>query len=129
MCAADGTLRPHYQGFSDWLKRTPDERIAQKREEAERAFHRLGITFAVYGEDSGTERLIPFDLVPRIIPAAEWETLEAGLIQRVTALNLFLGDIYHDKKIVSAGIVPADKVLGNAQYRPEMEGMTVPGGI
>src|SRR4051794_17731098 len=83
MHTADASIRPHYQPFAAWLAETPAGRIAQKREEAERAFHRLGITFAVYGEDSGTERLIPFDLVPRIIPSAEWAGLERGLTQRV----------------------------------------------
>ena len=129
MCAADGALRPHYQGFSDWLKRTPAEQIAQKRGEAERAFHRIGITFAVYGEDAGTERLIPFDIVPRIIPAGEWRTLERGLKQRVQALNCFLHDIYHEQNIIKAGAIPAERVLANAQYRREMQGMDVPGGI
>ena len=125
----DGSVRPHYKAFSDWLERTKREQIAQKREEAERAFHRIGITFAVYGEDSGTERLIPFDIVPRIIPAAEWRTLERGLKQRVQALNLFLHDIYHDQNILKAGVVPAERVLSNTQYRREMHGIDVPGGI
>src|SRR5947207_9809673 len=129
MCDADGSGRAHYQAFSDWLKRTGGDQIAQKRDEAERAFHRIGITFAVYGEDSGTERLIPFDIVPRIIPAAEWRTLERGLKQRVQALNLFLHDIYHDQNILKAGVVPSERVLGNSQYRREMQGMDVPGGI
>ena len=129
MLASDGSVRPHYQGFADWLHRTPAEKIAQKREEAERAFHRVGITFAVYGEDAGTERLIPFDIVPRIIHAAEWRLLEQGLKQRVNALNLFLSDIYHQQSILKAGVIPAERVLGNSQYRPEMQGMQVPGGI
>jgi uncharacterized circularly permuted ATP-grasp superfamily protein len=129
MSGADGTLRSHYQAFAEWLKRTPADRIAQKREEAERAFHRIGITFAVYGENSGTERLIPFDIVPRIIPATEWRTLERGLKQRVQALNLFLHDIYHDHNILKAGVIPAERVLANAQYRHEMQDMDVPGGI
>ena len=97
----------HYQAFAGWLERTPADRIAQKREEAERAFHRVGITFAVYGEDAGTERLIPFDIVPRIIPADEWKVLDRGLKQRVQALNAFLRDIYHDQEILKAGVVPA----------------------
>ena len=84
----DGTIRPHYAAFSGWLERTPQARIAQKRDEAVRAFHRVGITFAVYGEDSGTERLIPFDIVPRIIPADEWKLLDTGLRQRVKAYKL-----------------------------------------
>jgi uncharacterized circularly permuted ATP-grasp superfamily protein len=129
MHLADGSVRPHYQPFADWLAQTPAARIAQKREEAERAFHRLGITFAVYGEDSGTERLIPFDLVPRIIPAAEWTVLERGLKQRVQALNLFLHDIYHEQRILAAGRLPAERVLGNAQYRREMQGIDLPGRI
>jgi uncharacterized circularly permuted ATP-grasp superfamily protein len=129
MRAADGSVRPHYRTFADWLDRTPLERVAQKREEAERLFHRVGITFAVYGEDGGTERLIPFDLVPRIIPAHEWSRLEAGLMQRVQALNLFLHDVYHEQAILRAGVIPAARVLGNAQYRREMIGVDVPGGV
>jgi uncharacterized circularly permuted ATP-grasp superfamily protein len=129
MRMAEGGLRGHYRAFADWLERTSPDRIAQKRGEAERAFHRVGITFAVYGEDAGTERTIPFDLVPRIIPAAEWSVLEAGLKQRVTALNRFLHDIYHGQEILAAQRIPADRVLGNAQYRREMVGMDVPGGI
>ncbi len=129
MRTGDSLVRAHYRAFADWLDRTPPERIAQKRGEAERAFHRVGITFAVYGEDAGTERLIPFDIVPRIIPAGEWRTLEAGLKQRVRTLNLFLHDIYHEQAILKAGVVPAERVLGNAQYRREMAGMDLPGGI
>jgi uncharacterized circularly permuted ATP-grasp superfamily protein len=129
MQAPDGTIRDHYRPFADWLARTPPDRIAQKREEAERAFQRVGITFAVYGEDTGTERLIPFDLVPRIIPGDEWAMLERGLKQRVAALNAFLGDIYHDQRILAEGRIPRERVLGNAQYRREMHGMNVPGGI
>jgi len=129
MLAPDGSVRRHYRGFSAWLEKTTPDQIAQKREEAERAFHRLGITFAVYGEDAGAERLIPFDIVPRIIHAEEWRKLEDGLKQRVKALNLFLHDIYHDHNILKAGVIPADRVLGNTQYRREMQGMDVPGGI
>ncbi len=129
MTTADGGVRAHYRAFADWLERTDATRIAQKREEAERAFHRVGITFAVYGDDGGTERLIPFDIVPRIIPADEWAMLERGLKQRVRALNLFLADVYHEQKILKSGTIPADRVLGNAQYRREMAGMDVAGGI
>ncbi|MBK7793048.1 MAG: circularly permuted type 2 ATP-grasp protein [Betaproteobacteria bacterium] len=129
MLTAAGLARSHYLPFSGWLEKTPPARIAQKRDEAERAFHRVGITFAVYGEDGGAERLIPFDIVPRIIPADEWKLLERGLRQRVQALNLFLHDIYHEQAILKAGRVPAERVLNNAQFRPEMRGMDVPGGI
>jgi uncharacterized circularly permuted ATP-grasp superfamily protein len=92
-------------------------------------FHRVGITFAVYGEEAGTERLIPFDIVPRIIPASEWRTLAAGLKQRVRALNAFIKDIYHGQEILQSGRIPAEQVLCNGQYRPEMQGIDVPGGI
>ncbi|MEO8672108.1 MAG: circularly permuted type 2 ATP-grasp protein [Tahibacter sp.] len=124
-----GTVRQHYGAFSQWLQQTPAPRIVQKRKEAELAFHRVGITFAVYGEQSGGERLIPFDIVPRIIPAAEWRTLQAGLRQRVQALNLFLHDVYHGQNIVNAGVVPAELVRNNEQYRPQMAGLDLPGGI
>jgi uncharacterized circularly permuted ATP-grasp superfamily protein len=129
MHTPDGALRGHYLAFAQWLEHMSSDRMAQKRGEAERIFHRVGITFAVYGEQAGTERLIPFDLVPRIIPADEWARLEAGLMQRVRALNLFLCDIYHEQAILHAGVIPAERVLGNAQYRREMVGMDVPGGI
>jgi uncharacterized circularly permuted ATP-grasp superfamily protein len=125
MYAADNSVRPHYDVFSGWLNDTTPEFIAQKREEADRAFHRVGITFAVYGEDAGTERLIPFDIIPRVIPVDEWKMLEAGLIQRVRALNAFLHDVYHDQSILKDGKIPAEKVLKNAQFRPQMMGVDV----
>ncbi|HRF72900.1 MAG TPA: circularly permuted type 2 ATP-grasp protein [Accumulibacter sp.] len=129
MYDADGTLRPHYRVFADWLAAMPPERRVRKQAEADTAFHRVGITFAVYGEKSGTERLIPFDIIPRIVPAAEWAMLEAGLRQRVKALNAFLHDIYHDQEILSAGRMPAEQVLNNAQFRREMVGVDVASGI
>src|SRR5499427_6185085 len=129
MRTPNGDIRHQYLAFSGWLDRTPQDRIKQKRDEAERAFHRVGITFAVYGENSGTERLIPFDLVPRIIPADEWRVLDRGLKQRVQALNAFLGDIYHGQAILKAGVIPPERVLANSQYRREMQGMDVPGGV
>ena len=122
-----GQVRPSYQGFASWLDSTTPEFIARKREEADLAFHRVGITFAVYGEEAGKERLIPFDIVPRIIPAVEWKRVEAGLRQRVKALNAFLHDIYHGQEILKAGRIPAAQVLGNSQYRAELAGSDVPG--
>ena len=83
----------------------------------------------MYGNDAGTERLIPFDIIPRIIPAAEWAQLEAGLVQRVKTLNMFIHDIYHDQNIVKAGVIPADQIFRNAQYRPEMQGISVASDI
>ena len=129
MMDANGGVRPHYQGYDEWLKATPPERIARKRAEADLAFHRVGITFAVYGEEAGKERLIPFDINPRIIPSAEWTAMQAGLRQRVKTLNMFLHDIYHDQEILKAGKIPAEQILNNAQYRPVMKGVDVPGGV
>ena len=129
MYDANGGVRAHYKGYEDWLKATPVERIERKRAEADLAFHRVGITFAVYGEEAGKERLIPFDIIPRVIPSAEWKALQSGLRQRVKALNMFLWDVYHDQEILKAGIIPAEQVLNNAQYRPVMKGVDVPGGI
>ena len=129
MYAEDGTVRPHYAAFADWLNTTSPEKIEQNRQAADLMFHRLGITFAVYGESTGTERLIPFDIVPHVIPGPTWEMVSSGLKQRVTALNMFLHDVYHDMNILKAGKIPADMVLENSQYRKEMVGITVPGGI
>jgi uncharacterized circularly permuted ATP-grasp superfamily protein len=129
MYADDGVVREHYRRFARWLADTPPDRLAQKRAEADALFRKVGITFAVYGEDAGTERLIPFDIVPRIFDAAEWQKLAEGLKQRVTALNMFLRDIYHDQEILRAGRMPAEVVLCNEQYRPEMQGIDVNGGI
>jgi uncharacterized circularly permuted ATP-grasp superfamily protein len=129
MRAADGAVRAHYQEYASWLSATPPERVRQKRKEADVAFHRVGITFAVYGEETGNERLIPFDIIPRILPADEWQILESGLKQRVHALNLFLADIYHKQEILRAGLIAPEKVLQNNQYRPVMQGVDVPGGI
>lgn len=129
MLGADGHCRPHYQPYGDWLSQTSVQTLNNKRRKADLLFHRVGITFNVYGEADGAERLIPFDAIPRIIPAGEWRTLEKGLLQRVTALNLFLHDIYHEQKILKAGLVPTDQVLSNAQYQAAMQGLDLPGGI
>ena len=129
----NGTVRAHYQRYEQWLSQQPHALMGQRREEAETIFHRVGITFAVYGEQdahgAGTERLIPFDVIPRIIPAHEWQHMERGLAQRVNALNRFLHDVYHQQDIVKAGIVPAAQIYQNEQFRPEMLGVTVPGHI
>jgi uncharacterized circularly permuted ATP-grasp superfamily protein len=123
-------LREHYRGYARWLSQQTGAAMQARREEAEVIFRRVGITFAVYGakdeDGAGTERLIPFDLIPRIIPAGEWALLERGLQQRVTALNHFLHDVYHDQRIVKAGVIPAEQILQNAQYRPIMSGVAVP---
>ena len=129
MYAAAERVRPHYASYASWLDSVQPSVIARKREEADLSFHRVGITFAVYGEESGKERMIPFDVVPRIIPSSEWQMIERGLKQRVKALNAFLHDIYHEQNILKAGRIPAEQVLNNSQYRKEMVGINVPGGI
>ncbi len=121
--AAKRVSLPHYQAYERWSSAYSSEAMAHKRAQADAAFRQVGITFAVYGDDAGTERLIPFDLIPRIIPSHEWATLQKGLIQRVQALNMFIHDIYHDQHIVKAGIVPAEQIYMNAQYRPHMQGV------
>ena len=135
--------RAHYASYESWLGQMPADAIAQKRAEADSAFHRYGITFAVYGGDNGggngggdgggnsagTERLIPFDIIPRIIPAAEWTKMAQGLRQRVNALNMFLHDVYGAQRIIEAGLIPAEQVFCNAQYRPEMQGLAVRNNI
>jgi uncharacterized circularly permuted ATP-grasp superfamily protein len=129
MYTDERAVRPHYAAFAEWLAQTPPARIAQNRHAAELLFHRVGITFAVYGEASGTERLIPFDIVPHVIPGDEWERLASGLRQRVRALNRFLHDVYHGQEIVRAGKIPAERIHGNAQFRKEMIGVDVPRGV
>jgi len=128
--ANSSQVREHYQAYAQWLAGQSAETMAHRREEAEMIFRRVGITFAVYGEKdedgSGTERLIPFDLIPRIIPAHEWKSMEKGLVQRVTALNRFIHDVYHEQDIIRAGIVPREQIEHNAQFRKEMVGVAVP---
>src|SRR6059058_1331149 len=126
---ATGPVRDHYREFDTWLRRQPPEHIERKRAEADLTFRRVGITFAVYGDGAGMERLIPFDTIPRIIPAHEWTAMQAGLVQRVNALNMFVHDIYHEQNIVKAGIIPAAQIYQNAQYRPEMQGIKVASDI
>ena len=129
MYTPSGEVRSHYQDFSRWLEMQSSEKLQNKRAEADLIFRRVGITFAVYGEESGTERLIPFDIVPRVIKASEWKTLEAGLRQRVQALNMFLKDIYNEQKILGTGLIPPEQIFNNEQYRPEMQGVKVAGDI
>ena len=137
MQATPSAVREHYRGYEQWLNQQPRDVMKSRREEAEMIFRRVGITFAVYGakdEDAnltnaGTERLIPFDLIPRVIPAHEWEEMQRGLSQRVRALNRFIHDVYHGQDIIRAGHVPAEQVLQNAQFRPEMMNVDVPGNV
>lgn len=128
MQAYGGNTRAIYQAYDRWLAKVPTQQLVAKRAEAEVLFRRVGITFNVYGEEDGAERLIPFDVIPRMISAGEWAHLSKGAVQRVRALNMFLHDIYHDQEIIKAGIVP-HSILSNAQYRPEMVGVNVPNQV
>ena len=121
----EGLVRNQYRDVAEQLFSLPVEALSQKKREAEVLFRRLGITFAVYGEGAGAERLIPFDVIPRIFGASEWALLERGLKQRVQALNT----IYHDQEIIKAGVIPANQVLGNSLYRPEMCGIDLPNRV
>src|ERR671929_632198 len=121
-----GDLRPAYQELSRWLMETPPDALEYRRQEAELLFRRIGITFAVYGDAESTERLIPFDVIPRIMSGKEWALLEKGLKQRVRALNMFLRDIYHGRDILRANIIPDDLIFQNPVFRPEMNGQSVP---
>ena len=121
----NGVVRAHYAAMQEWLSTQSPASLSDKRKQADLMFHKLGITFAVYGEETGAERLIPFDIIPRVFPKEEWAALEKGLRQRVLALNMFLHDVYHDHNIIKAGIIPAERIFANAQYRPEMQGVDV----
>jgi len=129
MSGFDGAVRSPYLALGRWLENAPPEVIASRRAQAELVFRRIGITFAVYGAEESNERLIPFDVLPRILARSEWNVLEAGLAQRVKALNLFLADLYGQAEIVKAGIVPADLIYQNPSFRPEMVGRPPPHGV
>lgn len=126
---ADGKPRPHYQHLIDRLREMTPEEFHQKREAVDLAFLQQGITFTVYGEESSTERVFPFDLMPRIIPKKEWDHLSAGLEQRITALNLFLNDVYHDQKIVKDKVFPEEILKSGKHFRKEILGVKVPKDI
>jgi uncharacterized circularly permuted ATP-grasp superfamily protein len=121
--------RPEFAALGKWLAETPQEELAHRQALAETMFRQLGITFAVYGEAEADERIIPFDIIPRIITASEWTKLSAGLTQRVEAINAFLDDIYGARRILDDGIIPAELVLSNAQFRPEIVGSKPPRGV
>jgi len=129
MYAGNGSAREIYEPYTRWLKDLPDGTLKRRNAEAELLFRRLGIPFAVYGETADVELLSPFDIVPRIFGASEWQHPELGLKQRVRALNAFLLDIYHHQEIIKAGIISAHQVLDNGQYRPEMQGVDLPNQV
>lgn len=125
MFAEDGSVRPHYRKTLDRLNRLEKNEYLQKQTAVDLAFMRGGVTFTVYNDNQGTERIFPFDLVPRIIPNSEWQVIEKGLIQRLTALNMFLHDIYHDQNILKDRIIPPHYILGAKHFRREFMGCDV----
>ena len=124
--AGSDHARREMAALTDWLVNTSHAELDRRQQAAENAFRQLGITFAVYGDDAATERIIPFDIVPRIFTGKEWRRLEAGLTQRITAINAFLADIYGDQRILSAKVIPSDIILTNPQFRKEMIGVRPP---
>ncbi|WP_267388354.1 circularly permuted type 2 ATP-grasp protein [Sphingomonas sp. GC_Shp_3] len=121
--------RSELAALGTWIEGTPAAELRRRQQSAEATFRQLGITFAVYGDSDASERIIPFDIVPRIFLASEWARLSEGLVQRVEAINAFLDDIYGAQKILKDGVLPADLVLGNPQFRSEIAGMRPPHGI
>jgi uncharacterized circularly permuted ATP-grasp superfamily protein len=132
MWGHDATLRDAYAAFNGWLENEEPVRLRKKQTQAERLFRLTGITFNVYGEsgkESSTERLIPFDIIPRIISAREWSRLTTGITQRVQALNAFLHDIYHRQEIIRSGRLPAELLMHNKAFLPKMLGVAPPGNV
>jgi uncharacterized circularly permuted ATP-grasp superfamily protein len=126
MFAAQGKVRPHYAALQERMEVMAPEEMKRRKQAADLSFLHQGITFTVYGKSEGTERIFPHDLLPRIITAAEWARIEAGLTQRITALNLFLGDIYHEQRILNDKVVPRELVYTCPHFRREMRGVSVP---
>jgi len=125
----NGQPRPGTEAVVDRFNALPLEELKRRQQAAEKTLLQMGITFSVYGDEQGTERIFPFDIVPRIIPHNEWSEIEAGLKQRVRAINLFIDDLYHDQKILKDGIIPADLVLSASGFRKECIGLNPPGGV
>ena len=126
---AFGSVTEAYARYAAWLAEQPDDILKRRSEQADILFRRMGITFAVYGEQSGVERLIPFDPIPRIVAGRVWDRLNKGICQRVRALNCFLNDVYGDREILRAGVMDADLVLKNSEYRREVVGFTPSKGV
>ncbi len=129
MFDAQGQPRPGTEAVVERFSALPLEELKRRQEAAEKTLLQMGITFSVYGDEQGTERIFPFDIVPRIIPSNEWAEIEAGLKQRVQALNLFIDDLYHDQKILKDGIIPEELVRSASGFRPECMGLNPPNGV
>src|SRR6202050_5708393 len=125
----NGEVRHHYRALAETLIRLPHEELQRRKQSADLSFLTQGITFTVYGRDEGTERIFPYDLIPRLVTGEEWDRIERGLTQRITALNLFLHDIYNDQKILAQGVVPREVVYTCQQFRRQMRGLRVPRNV
>ncbi|MEZ0244001.1 MAG: circularly permuted type 2 ATP-grasp protein, partial [Sphingomonas sp.] len=121
--------RAEFASLADWIAETPQEELHRRQQSAEATFRQLGITFAVYGDSDAAERIIPFDIVPRVFLHDEWTRLSEGLVQRVEAINAFLEDIYGDARILKDGVIPNELVLLNEQFRPEVNRVRPPHGV
>src|SRR5262249_11165915 len=128
MFSADGRVRPQYAALSQRVARLPADELNRRQLACEQSFLHQGITFTVYGDNQSTERIIPTDLLPRIVTASEWWRIDRGLKQRITALNLFLKDIYTDGRVLTDGLIPRSMIYGSRHYRREMRGLSVPHG-
>jgi uncharacterized circularly permuted ATP-grasp superfamily protein len=129
MFGADGEIRPQYEALLKVLTSLPPEELQRRKHYADVSFLMQGITFTVYGQEEGTERIFPYDLLPRLISADEWDRIERGLTQRITALNLFLHDVYHEGKILAEGVVPREIVYSCQHFRRQMRGLQVPRNV
>jgi len=129
MCAPDGTLRPLYQDLMNVIANLPAAELQRLKQSADLSFLTQGITFTVYGQEEGTERIFPYDLVPRLVTGAEWKKIESGLAQRIQALNLFLHDVYNEGKILRDGIIPRELVFSCKHFRTQMIGLQVPRNV
>ena len=129
MFSAPGVVRPHYAALARKLDTLSAEEVTRRQRAADLSFQARGITFAVNQDPSGVEKIMPFDLIPRIITPEEWQRIERGLEQRVRALNLFLHDVYHDGKILRSGLIPPELILGATGYRREVRAVEPPLGV
>ncbi len=129
MFTLDGSIRPHYAALLDTLSKLPREELQRRKQSADVSFLMQGITFTVYGREEGTERIFPYDLIPRLVKGEEWDVIERGLTQRITALNLFLHDVYHEGKILAQGVIPREIVYSCQHFRRQMRGLQVPRNV
>jgi uncharacterized circularly permuted ATP-grasp superfamily protein len=129
MFAADGEIRPQYEALLKVLTSLPADELQRRKHSADASFLMQGITFTVYGREEGTERIFPYDLLPRLISAEDWDLIERGLTQRITALNLFLHDVYHEGKILAEGVIPREIVYSCQHFRRQMRGLQVPRNV